>query len=449
MKPEVVIKLNKWKPRQYQLPFCRAFDSGNYKRMLIIWPRRAGKDVCAFNLIVRAALREIGVYYYVFPSYSQARKVIWDSITNTGERFLDYIPKELVSKTLSQEMKIYLLNGSLIQLIGSDNIDAIVGTNPKGIVFSEYALQDPRAYQFLRPILLANDGWALFISTVRGKNHLWDMYNVASNSEDWYCEKKSVEDTQHIPLSLIAKEVHEGIMSPDLVQQEYYNSFDLGVEGAYYAKYLDRMRIKGQLSQVPWEATFPVHTAWDLGMRDSTSIIFFQTIGQTVRIIDYYENSKHGLDHYAKILQEKPYTYGKHIAPHDIKVKELGTGLSRLEQARRMGIKFTVAPNLPIADGIEAVRAAMSRIWIDELQCKDLIKSLENYRQEFDQKKKIYKNRPLHDFSSHAADAMRYMCITLPKTKDGLSGEDIERNYREAMYGEHHNLPAPFQTPRF
>lgn len=413
--------------------------------MLIIWPRRAGKDVCAFNLVVRAALLKVGVYYYVFPSYSQARKVIWDSITNDGQRFLDYIPKELVSKALSQEMKIYLANGSLIQLVGSDNIDSIVGTNPKGIVFSEYAIQDPRAYQYLRPILLANDGWALFISTVRGKNHLWDMYNVATESDDWYCEKKSVEDTRHIPLSLIAKEIDEGIMSPDLVQQEYYNSFDLGVEGAYYAKYIDRMRVKNQISAVPWESSFPVHTAWDLGMRDSTTIIFFQVIGQTVRLIDYYENSKHGLDHYAKVLQEKPYTYGKHIAPHDIRVRELGTGLSRLEQARRMGIKFTVAPNLPIIDGIEAVRAALSRIWIDETNCSSLIKALENYRQEFDIKRKVYKHVPLHDWSSHACDSLRYLCIGLPKTKDGLSGEDIEKNYREALYGENSNMPAIFR----
>jgi phage terminase large subunit len=165
MQIETIIKLDKFKPRDYQLPLCRAFESGKYKRLLAIWPRRAGKDVCVFNLLIRAALRKIGVYYYIFPTYSQARKVVWDSITNNGERFLDYIPKELITSTNSQEMKVYLANGSLIQLIGSDNVDSLMGTNPIGIIFSEYALQDPIAYQFLRPILLANGGWAMFVST--------------------------------------------------------------------------------------------------------------------------------------------------------------------------------------------------------------------------------------------------------------------------------------------
>lgn len=223
-------------------------------------------------------------------------------------------------------------------------------------------------------------------------------------------------------------------------------SFDLGIEGSYYSKYLDRMRVRSQIGQVPWEAGFKVHTAWDLGVRDSTTIIFFQTIGQTVRIIDCYENNKEGLEHYVNVLQNKPYSYGRHIAPHDIKVREFGTGITRLEKARQLGISFTVSSNLSIEDGIEAVRSTLGKVWIDEMSCQPLLKALESYRQEFDAKKKVYKSQPLHDWSSHFADCMRYLCINLPKTADGMTAEMLERNYQEAYYGRDvSRIPAVFR----
>lgn len=404
-----------------------------------------GKDITAFNLAIRQCLKKICVVYYIFPTYSQAKKVIWDSITNTGQRILDYIPDELVVSKNSQEMKIRFVNGSLLQLVGSDNYDTLMGTNPYGCIFSEYALQDPRAYQYIRPILAANDGWALFISTPRGKNHLWELWQIAQESPDWYAYKLTVEDTNHIPLSEIEKERAEGLMSDDLIQQEYYTSFEMGVEGAYYAKYMDRLRVDKRIGDVPWENGFKVHTAWDLGVRDATSIIFFQVIGQSVRIIDCYENNKEGLEHYVKVLQSKPYAYGRHIAPHDIRVKEWGSGITRLEKARQLGIEFVTANDVSIVDGIEAVRSALSKIWFDETKCKQLIKALENYRQEYDVKRKVYKSHPLHDWSSHFADCMRYLCVSLPKTRDGLTAEELERRYQRARYGANADMPAVFR----
>ena len=392
----------------------------------------------------------------MFPTYSQAKKVIWDSVTNTGERILDYIPPEVIESKNSQEMKIRFKNGSLLQMVGSDNYDSLMGTNPQGVVFSEYALQDPRAYQYIRPILTANEGWAIFISTPRGKNHLYELYQIAQQSPQWYCMKLTIEDTQHFPLSEIERERQEGIMSEDLIQQEYYTSFDMGVEGAYYAKYLDRMRLENRIGDVPYEQGFKVNTAWDLGVRDSTCIIFFQIIGTTIRIIDYYEKNKEGLEHYVKVLNNKPYVYGKHFAPHDIAVTEFGSGISRLEKARQLGIKFesrrdrnqrliSAVPDVSIMDGIETVRSSFSKIWIDQTNCADLIKALENYRQEYDAKKKIYMNRPLHNWASHASDAMRYLCVSLPRTRDGLTPEDLDRRYQEALYGHNANLPAVFR----
>ena len=445
MQIETVIKLNKFKPRPYQAPIWDAIENKGYKRVLAILPRRAGKDLTAFNLCIRECLRKVCVIYYIFPTYSQAKKVIWDSITNTGHRILDYIPDEIVESKNSQEMKIRFKNGSLLQLVGSDNFDSLMGTNPQGVVFSEYALQDPRAYQYIRPILTANNGWALFLSTPRGKNHLWELYQIAQQSAQWFCYKLTVEDTNHISLQEIERERADGLMSEDLIRQEYYTDFTMGVEGSYYAKYIDKMRLKSQIGIVPYELGFKVHTCWDLGVRDSTTIIFFQVVGQTVRIIDCYENSKHGLEHYIAVVNQKGYQYGKHIAPHDIKVREFTSGVSRVEKARQLGITFTVAPDLSIEDGIEAVRTVFSKTWIDEKNCAPLIKALENYRQEYDIRHKVYKAQPLHDWSSHWADAMRYLAISLPKTRDGLSPEDLDKRYNEARYGTQSNLPSIFR----
>ena len=265
LKAEEAVKLNKFVPRTYQLPILDAIENKGYKRVIAIMPRRAGKDVTAFNLCIRACVRKPCVIYYIFPTYAQAKKVIWDSVTNSGERILDYIPDSLVDSKNGQEMKIRFKNGSLLQLVGSDNYDSLMGTNPQGVVFSEYALQDPRAYQFIRPILAANDGWALFISTPRGKNSLYELYQIALNSKNWFAMKLTLDDTQHISQAEIERERAEGVMSEDLIQQEYYTSFDMGVEGAYYAKYMDKMRIDGRIGDVPWEPGFKVNTAWDLG----------------------------------------------------------------------------------------------------------------------------------------------------------------------------------------
>lgn len=445
---EVELRLNSFVARPYQVPILKALDSG-FKRVLAIMPRRAGKDMTALNYVIRKMWEHAGVYYYIFPTYSQAKKVIWDSLTNSGQRILDYFPSELVLQMNSQEMKIRMRskNGgsSLFQLIGSDNYDSLMGTNPRGCVFSEYALQDPMAYQYIRPILTANGGWALFISTPRGKNHLWNLYQLAKESPDWFCYKLSIEDTNHIPLEEIEKEKRAGEMSQDMIMQEYYTSFDMGVEGAYYANYLDEMRRKARIGEVPWESSFPVHSVWDIGVRDSTSILFFQTIGQTVRIIDSYENSKVGLEHYVEVLLNKPYVYGKHVAPHDIRVKEWGSGITRYQKALQMGIKFTIADRHEIPDGIEAARSLFSKLWIDKVSCEGFVKALENYRQEYDVKKKIYMPRPLHDWSSHFADAFRYLAVSLPKTCDGLTAQELEAARLEAYYGPSANMPDIFK----
>jgi hypothetical protein len=444
--PETQIYLKKYKPRPYQLDFVLDFEAKKHKKYILIWGRRAGKDLTVWNLLIREAIRIPAVYFMLYPTYAQGKKIIFDSITNDGVRFIDFIPKEIIKSVNSQELKISLINGSIINIVGTDNVDRLVGTNPRGLVYSEAALQDQKSYTMLRPILAANDGWVIFISTPRGKNWFWEMYQIAlNNPDDWYTSLLTLDDTKHIPYHQIEKDMSEGLMSYDLMRQEYFCDFSLGVEGSYYAKYLDKMKISGQIGQVPWEAAFKVSTCWDIGVRDSTSIIFFQNVGQIVRIIDYYENSKEGLEHYVQILEKKPYSYGKHIAPHDIAVKEWGSGLTRIEKAKQLGVKFTLAPAISIEDGIETVRSSFSKMWIDEKNCVQLVKCLENYRQEYDDKRKVYKPIPLHNFASHGADAFRYLCISLPKIRDGLSAEELDKRYREVVYGEQGKLPSFFR----
>ena len=445
--PTKAFDLTTFEPRDYQEKLIDAFEDSGLKRFLLVWPRRAGKDVCALALLLRAALRRRGTYFLIYPTFAAGRKILWDAIDIEGNRIMHkYIPEYWVLSRNEQQMRIWLTNGSQIQILGSDNYDTLVGTNAHGMVFSEFALQDPRAWQFAIPILNASDGWAMFISTPRAKNHLFDLFLVASENPNWFCEKLTVEDTKHIPLSVIQAEIDSGQLSEDMAMQEYWTSFELGVQGSFYSRYIDNLRHKGQICNVPWEPYHPVYTSWDLGYNDPTCIIFFQIIGPNIRIIDCYENNKKGLEHFAKFVKDKPYSYAKHVAPHDIAVHDLGTGISRWKIMHDLGITFIRYDSKQpgIDDGIEAVRRNLPKMWFDEKSCEPLIKALENYRQEYDSKNKIYKPNPLHDWSSHFADSMRYLCVALPKLTNNSSAEALEKRYNEAMgYGQ--SLPAFFR----
>lgn len=441
---EDTIILDKFTPRHYQIPIMDAVLNKGYRRVIAVLPRRAGKDMMCWNIAIRRLLEKPSICYYIFPEYQQAKKAIWDSLTIDGDRFLDYIPTKLIESCNSQEMKIRFINQSLLQLCGSDNYNSLMGTNPSLCIFSEFAMQDPMAWNYLRPILAANDGVAIFISTPRGFNHMFQMFEMAKSNSQWYVQCMTSDETQHISAQVLEEERRS--MPEDLFQQEYYCSFSLGIEGSIYSKAINRMRLAGQISQVPWEPTAHVHTAWDIG-RDTTAIIFFHTIGQTVRLIDYIEKANENLDYFVKRLSEKPYIYGKHFFPHDMRVTEwAGPKFTRIEKARQLGIKAQVVDEVSLEDGIEFVQSNLNKIWIDERNCAQLIKCLENYRYEYDSKRQTYKRVPLHSWASHGADAMRYLCLSLPKTRDGLTPEQLEKRYRQAVYGEQDNMPAVFRT---
>ena len=405
-----------WKPRPYQLPLWKYMEGGG-KRAVAVWHRRAGKDLSSINWCAVSALTRPGLYWHLFPTYNQGRKIAWDGMTRDGRKFLEHFPKEMWEAVNNTEMRLTLKNGSIYQVVGTDNVDRLVGANPVGVVFSEYSLQDPRAWDYIRPILAENGGWALFIYTARGRNHGYDLLNVAKKNENWFQQVLSVEDTRAIPLSAIDEERASG-MPEEMIQQEFYCSFDAPLVGSYYGNAMARLLADRHLTRVPYEPLLDVHTAWDLGVGDSTSIIFYQLSGSEIRIIDYYEMQGEGLAHYAKVLREKEYVYGEHLAPHDIQVRDFSTGKSRLEAARELGIRFRVVPNLRVDDGIEAVRNTLPKCYFDENKCAHLIEALRQYRKDYDEKRQVFRDRPLHDWTSHPADAMRYLALGVRQRTD-------------------------------
>tara|TARA_R100000656_G_scaffold61465_1_gene47496 strand:+ start:23036 stop:24403 length:1368 start_codon:yes stop_codon:yes gene_type:complete len=400
-------------PRSYQLPLLDAFDRG-YKRLFVLWHRRAGKDLCLWNLMIREAVERVGLYYYLLPTYTQAKKIIWDGITHDGLKFIDFIPRDLIDNKNGTELKIELWNGSIIQLIGTDNYDAIRGTNPIGCVFSEYAYQNPMAWEVIKPILTVNKGWALFNTTPNGKNHSYEMDYMARENPDWFTQSLDILATGVLSVEDMDKERLEG-MSEEMIAQEYFCSYDVGRQGAYYADQVNESRENDRICGVPEEKNLKTDLWLDLGKNDSTSIIMQQLVGLELHLIDFIEDSGKDIDFYIKTLRERNYSYGVMHLPHDAFHKRLESAKTIAEQFEEGGFKVERVPHASIQNGIQQVRKIFPRVYFDKDKCSLLVRALENYHKEYDEVGKVFKKTPKHDWSSHAADAMRYLAIGFEK----------------------------------
>jgi phage terminase large subunit len=430
---ELALPAYGWQPRPYQRPAWGALESG-IKRLALAWPRRAGKDELGLHWSACEAMQRIGVYWYLLPQHNQARKVIWDGVdAHTGRRRIDNaFPAEIIADRREQDMFIRFVNGSTFQLVGSDNYDALMGSPPVGIVFSEYALSDPTAWGFLRPILAENGGWAIFISTPRGRNHFARLVEFAKTDPEWFGEVLTVEDTKHIPMDVIARERREltaerGEKEAEaIVQQEYYCDFDAAIPGTYYGELMANAEREGRIGVYPYLPNERVGTAWDLGIGDSTVVWFYQQLRNgRVRLIDVLEGSGVGLDWYAKRLSEKPYTYADHIWPHDGDNSELGTGATRKDTARRLGIRARVLARDAVDDGIQATRQLLPLCEFNteplpfphetrdqaRERMRRALDAIRQYRREWDEKLQRFRDKPLHDWSSHTTDALRYLAL--------------------------------------
>lgn len=411
----------KYHPRPYQIGFFKAIDSG-IKRALLVWPRRHGKDKTCFNALVKKAIERTGNYYYIFPEYNQGRKALWDNIDKDGMRTIDHVPKEVMKSKNATEMKIELVNGSIIQIVGAADIDRIVGTNPVGVVFSEYSLIDPMVWGYIYPILAENGGFAWFNMTPRGKNHGLRLLESAQGNSEWYLSHLNALQCgvfTSAELEKIKQEYFELYGDYQLFEQEFMTSFATPIQGSYFAVHMERAQNDGRIANVPHDTLLPVNTYWDLGIDDSTTVWFAQLYGNEVRLIDYIEDSGEGLAYYINLLNSKGYTYGKHYAPHDIEVRELTTGVSRKETARSLGINFeTVKRPARKDEGIDAIRNLLSRCWFDEKKTERGREALINYHKEFDEKRKVYKSQPYHDWSSHAVDGFQTLALSSPKAEN-------------------------------
>jgi phage terminase large subunit len=411
-----------YKPRPLQREVHKSLKRFN----VLVCHRRFGKSVLAINeLILHAVNNPNHKLAYIAPTYRQGKAIAWD--------YLKQYTKPLMyfgGDKNETELRIDLWNGSKIQIYGADNNDSLRGLGFHGVIMDEYAIMAPRTWtEIVRPAISDTLGWVIFIGTPMGHNQFWEVYDYALRGhKDWFGKMYRASETNVIPDDELKEAA--SIMTEEQYNQEFECSFTAAVSGSYYGKLMTKADNENRIGPVPVDSNVGVETWWDLGIGDSTAIWFAQRVGEEVHLIDYYENSGESLMHYADVLEDKGYAYSRHIAPHDIQARELGTGKSRLEVSQELGIMFEVAPRLEVDHGIESVRNALPYCWFDREKCKLGIDALRQYRKQWDEKNQVFKNKPLHDWCSHSADAFRYGCVHDPvDVSDWTSPINIDTKY--------------------
>lgn len=414
---------NNWQPRGYQLEAWNYLEKGG-RHAELIWCRRAGKDEISLHRTAVAAFERIGAYWHMLPMAAQARKAIWNAVNpRTGKKRIDEaFPEELRRKKNDQEMYIEFINGSTWQVLGSDNYNAMVGAPPVGIVYSEWALSNPASKAYLRPILAENNGWQIFITTPRGKNHAYTTFQGAKDDPESFAQLITAEQTGQYDAEKLVKLRAEyvrdfgEVMGNALFDQEFMCSFESPILGAVYAKEL-REATTDRIRNVPYDPSKPVHIFWDLGRADKTAIWFAQLAPFEYRIIDYMEGTQKHIGEYIIELQQKKYVYGDCWLPHDANNELLAAERTVAQQLRQAGFKTRTVQKTSIDTRIEAARLLFPLIYFDEKRCETGLDALRNYRYAVDDETKHFSKEPLHDWSSHASDAFGYMAIALREAK--------------------------------
>jgi len=406
------IKL-KYRPRSV----FEDFHDRKERWAVIVAHRRCGKTVACINdLIVKALLenKPHAQYAYIAPFYSQAKSVAW--------RYLERFSEPVLAKSNQSELWVELINGARIRLFGADNPDALRGNFLDGVVMDEMADMKPSVWgEIIRPLLTDRNGlngyqtWAVFIGTPKGHNAFYDIYNEATKKPNWYVKVLRADQTMLLPQSEL--DDAKASMSDNQYEQEFLCSFEAAIMGAYYGQEMRRITDMDRITTVDYDPMFPCHTAWDLGFNDSTSIWWFQVVYGEIRVLDHHSSNGQAVPFYTGLLQQKEdefgYKYGYHYLPHDARAKTMASGgKSIIEQfATKIDIKhLKIVPNLSIQDGIQATRLALTRTWFDN-RCEEGIECLRQYQREWNDDKKCFNDRPKHDFTSHSADAFRYLSI--------------------------------------
>jgi hypothetical protein len=422
--------------RWYQMEAFQAFDKGK-KKLLLVWARRAGKDLFCWNLLVREAFKTTGVYYYFFPTYEQARKAVWENIDNDGRKMLDYIPgisdktpNSYVKRISNQSMVVELANGSIIRLVAADQVEeSIVGTNPRLAIFSEFSLQDPMGLKLMLPVFAINKGSYIINGTPRGQNHFYKLYKTAIESPEWFVSYLPIDKLNLYTkeeLDAMAESFRVGGMTDDEIKQEMYCSWSAGNRGAYYADLIEKAQDDGRLGEFVEDTTCYVDTFWDLGIGDDTTIWFKQIQKNKIVFIDFYSTNGQSISHYVDILKSKGYKYRTHFIPWDgNQRKDTGSKITTTsellrDQLRQAGLEddVVVAPRAPVQQGINLIRQRFSLYHFNEVTCKQGLDALIAYHRKWDAYNGVYSAHPVHDWSSHAADALRTEAVCENLTSD-------------------------------
>lgn len=394
-----------YKPRSHQLEIHKAIEETRF--VVVVAHRRFGKTVSAINALIKAAIlldKPNARFAYIAPTYSQAKRVAWDYL-------LEYT-RPLDSKVNIAELRVDFMGDKRISLYGSENGDALRGQFFDGICLDEIGDQNPKIWnEILRPALADRKGWCLFIGTPKGNNHFADLKDRAQVTDGWKFLEFKASDTGILDHKELADARAE--MGDDKYRQEFECSFEAPVEGAYYGALINEAEKENRISTIPRDDLARLVNAWDLGISDSTCIFVAQIVGKEIQVIDCVENHGVGLDYYVSWLRDKGYDKAQNILPHDVRVRELGTGKSRQEVLMEAGLDVTIAPSLSVADGIQAVRRLLPRCWFDKESTKEGVSALRNYRRVYDEKRNVFYDTPLHDWSSHYADSFRYLAIGL------------------------------------
>lgn len=407
--PKSAIELpHRFTPRPYQQPVVTAFLRDGVKRGVCVWHRRAGKDKTFVNIMAAKMAERVGSYFYYFPTAAMGRKILWEGMDGAGMKFLDHFPPDFIRKSSNTEMKFEAINGSIFRIIGTDRLD-VVGTNPVGCIFSETSLQNPLGWEYVRPILAENGGWALFNGTPRGKNWFHDLTRMAEQNPDWFCQTLTVDDTGAIPPEAIEDERRMG-MPEEMVRQEFYCDFTAATPGAIYAQLMESARREGRIGSVPQDGGLPVWTFWDLGAPVNTAVWSVQFLGREIRVLACDTGADWTTGRRVAEMTARNWAYAGHILPHDGAARQKG-GLTYAEELEKAGLSNVIT--LPVAKdrraGINRLRSMLPAMCFDEARCKTGIAALEAYHLEYDARRKMYKDEPRHDWSSHACDALRYL----------------------------------------
>lgn len=386
----------------------------NHRFGVVVAHRRMGKTVSAINHLIKDSVlntKEAPRYAYIAPTYGQAKRVAWD--------YLCKYVRPLGGTANISELRVDFM-GRRIQLYGSDNPDSLRGQYFDGVILDEIGDQNPKIWtEILRPALADRMGWCLFIGTPKGQNHFKDLRDRAEDTPEWGLLEFKASETNLVPESELKAARAE--MGEDKYQQEFECSFHAAVEGSYYGKLMNDLEEKNRLVEITRDDLCQTFTAWDLGMGDSTAIWVAQITGQEVRILDYVENHGQGLDWYVNWIRDNGWTNATHKLPHDVSVRELGTGKSRLEMLQGAGLSVDVLPRLSVDDGIQSVRRLLPKCWFNMPRVRQGVDCLRNYRREFDEKRNVFYEKPLHDWASHGSDAFRYLAIGLDNTQSSWS----------------------------